>query len=116
MTDDYDYVFIEIGHRDNIDDLRAVVLPAVAFKLAAKNPKTRIAIMVGGYDDDPRELWQIPEVRKYLQVFAQKAGIRDWRNPAVMQMHEESIGMLALADAFAPDHPFTVNYTGTEHC
>jgi hypothetical protein len=29
--------------------------------------RQRVAILVDGFDDDPRELWQVPQVREYFR-------------------------------------------------
>lgn len=44
--------------------------------LLARSKGGRIVLTIPGYDDDPRELWDIEEVRNYVQQFAIAAGIR----------------------------------------
>ena len=37
----------------------------------ARTKETEIRCVIGGYDDDPRELWQIPEVQAFCQRLMQ---------------------------------------------
>ena len=40
---------------------------AEAFVKGAQLAKKSMAYAVSGYDDDPRELWEVPEVMRYLR-------------------------------------------------
>ena len=40
-------------------------------------PNAQFIFSIGGYDDDPRELWEFEEVKKFVQQFARFAGIKD---------------------------------------
>jgi hypothetical protein len=40
-------------------------------------PKAHVILHIGGYDDDPRALWEFDEVRTFVQQFARFAGIAD---------------------------------------
>jgi hypothetical protein len=54
-------------------------------KLESKiKPSTAIMIYVNGYDDDPRELWNIPEVCDFVQRFCVKT--RAHEHPALDPM------------------------------
>jgi hypothetical protein len=44
--------------------------------MRAKHPAATFCPIVAGYDEDPRELWEIPEVVKYVRQFAELAGIK----------------------------------------
>src|SRR5262245_33537983 len=57
-------------------------------KALAKYPKAYIHPHVAGYDTDPRELWQIPEVCDYLCHWARFAGLD----------HSSAFGALPNAD------------------
>jgi hypothetical protein len=63
-----------------------------------------------GYDSDPRELWQLPEVRRYARWWTRFAGISDWRLAmAVRWLDPEcTLGLLAVCGAFGDDYPFAV--------
>ena len=59
-------------------------------------PKAHVILSVSGYDDDPRDLWEFDEVRKFVQQFARFAGIADAMDhaPAVQDMMAGQIDMM----------------------
>jgi hypothetical protein len=63
-----------------------------------------------GYDDDPRELWQFPDVCRYARWWTRYAGISDWRPALAVNWMDpgDTLGLLAVCGAFGADHPFTV--------
>lgn len=62
------------------DDVEAgdVSQTVAVFDSFSKSPKTvmnvvgRVELSVSGYDDDPRSLWQIPEVRRFFKSLRRK--------------------------------------------
>lgn len=71
--------------------------------------KTRAIIMhVGGYDDDKRELWQIPEVRKFVERFCAKTKAHE--HPAL----DPTSKALLLACGADPTLNVTVNVVPVE--
>jgi hypothetical protein len=82
---------------------------ALAWKrLRAANPKAIFLLMVMGYDDDPRELWEFPEVREYVQSWAGLVGLDDY-DAAVAVFSARPI-----AQGYAPEavHEVIVNTVG----
>lgn len=56
-------------------DLRpalAALAPLLADAQAVRRFQGRLHLFVGGYDDDPRQLWDIVEVRRYLRALDQR--------------------------------------------
>jgi hypothetical protein len=51
---------------------------AAAWKHAYSRRPASCTVQVSGYDDDPRELWEIPEVRDYVQRWARMVGLNDF--------------------------------------
>jgi hypothetical protein len=51
---------------------KALATAVIAWRNLKIEDNTAIVIHVAGYDDDPRELWQIPEVCEYVQKFCAK--------------------------------------------
>ena len=76
----------------------------------ARSPHSPVGIMFVGYDDDPRELWQFPEVRRYLKWWVRFAGIGDWRAAAAVPWVQPDavMGFLIACGVFGDDHPFIV--------
>jgi len=106
---DYSHVFIEIGGRDNltrqvIEEVRTAPLLA-----ARAQPGRPIVLMVGGYDDDPRELWDIPEAAAHIRAYAVSSGLADWRSPLFRCLAEEAIGLLVACRALYEPHPYRAN-------
>jgi hypothetical protein len=67
--DEVALVAIEIGVRGDLT-LGAVAQSVMAFALAQKRyPEAEFALVIGGYDDDPREVWDIPEAKHFFRVF-----------------------------------------------
>lgn len=66
-----DYLGIQIGVAGKLD--RAALRTAIRStqKLIAHiSPLTAIDIALGGYDDDPREIYEIPEARRFVMAYA----------------------------------------------
>ena len=71
----FDNIFMVIGHRDRLTK-READYAATAWRLARQQyPDTPIAIAVDGYDDDERELWEFPEICRYIRRWAKQAGV-----------------------------------------
>jgi len=65
-----------IGRRDKLTETEAQAAGAMWRKARMKSPQSPIAIMILGYDQDPRELWEFPEVCRYVQWWAAAAGMQ----------------------------------------
>lgn len=59
----------------------ALATAVMSWRALKIEPTTAIVIHVGGYDDDPRELWQIPEVMNFVRKFCEKT--RAHEHPAM---------------------------------
>jgi hypothetical protein len=65
-----------VGTKANMNrkDMATAVLAWRALKI---EPTTAITLVFGGYDDDPRELWEIPEVCTYVRKFCAKTNAHE---------------------------------------
>jgi hypothetical protein len=91
-----------IGTRGDLDRQEA--------KRAAKSwrehiklyPKARFIIHLAGYDDDPRDIWEIGEAAHYVRRWARLAGLDD---PATAdtQLNDVALGLLAACGVFGDD-------------
>ncbi len=89
-----------IGGRDNLTDEQARTSAADFCQALDLLPLSQHAIAVAGYDDDPRELWDVPEARAFVRQFVGwvallKPGVKiaDW------QLDQPSLAMcLVCAD------------------
>jgi hypothetical protein len=71
---------------DADNEVALVAIEMMTFALAQKRyPEAEFALVIGGFDDDPREVWDIPEAKHFFQVFLGAAKrmipgtIFDWR-------------------------------------
>ena len=64
--------------------------------------------MVGGYDHDPRSLWDIPEAAAFVRAFAQGTGLNDAKyarrifmsTPERREFSESCLAVLKMCQAF----------------
>lgn len=72
MKQGLDYLGIEIGCAGSLNrtNLRRAIRQ-IQELIARISPLTGIDIAIGGYDDDPREIFEIPEARRYIIGFAE---------------------------------------------
>jgi len=82
-----------IGERGSLNR-KGLATAVLAWRALKITPTTAIVLLVGGYDDDPRELWQIPEVRTYVQKFCAKTEAHKHR-----QVEPQSRNWLILCGA-----------------
>jgi hypothetical protein len=102
-------IWLEIGSRRHLgagDITRA----AQAIHDTAKRlkPHQTLALTIGGYEYDPRELADIPEVTKFLRRTMQQAGISHWSHPLVKALNEVTLALLIDSGVFGNDHPYVV--------
>jgi hypothetical protein len=64
-------LIFSVGAKDSLTR-KALSSAVLAWRALKIKSDTAITMHFGGYDDDPRELWQIPEVRHFVQQFCAK--------------------------------------------
>jgi hypothetical protein len=62
---------ILIGEKDHMHK-KALATAVLTWRALKIEPTTAITLGFGGYDDDARELWEIPEVCAYVRKFCAK--------------------------------------------
>ncbi|KRR21305.1 hypothetical protein CQ14_06560 [Bradyrhizobium lablabi] len=73
-------VFFSIGSADDLSR-KALATAVMSWQALKVQPSTAITVHFGGYDEDPRELWQIPEAREFIRKFAVKTNAH--KHPAL---------------------------------
>jgi hypothetical protein len=68
---------LHIGARGSPWKPRARVAAEVWRKITRRYPKGAFVVALLGYDQDPREIWEIPEAARYVRWWAQYAGMGD---------------------------------------
>jgi hypothetical protein len=66
-------------------------------------PRAIIYINLLGFDEDPREVWQIPLARKFFRRWAKALDITDPEIAEQQSLDPTSIGTLAACGAFGDD-------------
>lgn len=103
-------IFAEIGVAgDLLPETAARVGGFLRISMEDKAPGATFGLHMGGFDQDPRNLWDIPEAAAYIVAVARAAGIADWRSPLVPRFDKPTLAVLVLCGALGADHPFTVN-------
>ncbi len=106
-----DTVWIEIGTRGSLTRAAAehgARLLKEAMQVNLRPSSSRLAGIypsIGGYEDDPRELFEIPEVRSYLCRWAQFAGIETSADAIAAKIHPHMCAILAKCAAFTDVDP-----------
>jgi hypothetical protein len=95
MSGDLEFAFIEIGHKGALTIDNAVRAAGAIVKVHLTSPEAVITAMIGGYDNDPRELWDIPEPRDYVKAVA---GIMVQRGFTFQDftLHDDTVACFAL--------------------
>ena len=82
-----------IGKRGDLTR-RAAKAAAREWKECLRLAPKAYVLSISGYDDDPRNLWEFDEVRKFVQQFARFAGINDVMDYS-KRLAEDSLALLA---------------------
>jgi hypothetical protein len=77
MTEKLDLICVEIGSRGHLSRQDVRRAAATWKQMRRAHPKAAFIFAVDGYDDDPRALWEIPEVAAYVRTWAQLVGLDD---------------------------------------
>jgi hypothetical protein len=65
------FALMIIGYKGDLSDERAQdVAQSIARVITAMKPQDLAEFAIHGFDDDPREIWDIPEARDYFIAFA----------------------------------------------
>jgi hypothetical protein len=91
-----DVMFIEIGSAENLSKEALETSVKCILSIIDKSPNIQIDITIGGYDDDPRELYEIEEVVNYVISFA-KAMMNN--NISSSQFLKDTIALISLCVA-----------------
>ena len=103
-------IFIQAGARGELTELEAGET-AMATLLALRQPGAVVHWFVDGYDDDPRPLWEIPEVAAQIRRAAAMAQFTDGYKLLVDRLDDGLITLLALCGCFPRGHPFEITVT-----
>jgi hypothetical protein len=93
----FDVVIHELGTKGDLGPERARKVAGEFCAVLALQPDAEHRLAIGGFDTDPRELWDIPEARAFVHRFAgwvalKRPGIRftDWK------LDQPSLSLVAI--------------------
>lgn len=66
---------LSIGSRGEFTASRCVAAARAFKRLVAINPKVKVILHVGGYDEEPREIYQFADAAQYIRQWAELAGL-----------------------------------------
>ena len=98
-----DLAFMEIGRRGALtfSDVAKAVDAWKGFRRQwGSQFQTRICI--GGYDDDPREIWEIPEAARAVRLFASLIGAVNLDTTIRLKVHVDTIKLFTACQTFGP--------------
>lgn len=93
----FDHIFSEIGHNGNLTPRIAEDTAAKWFMVFKIQPEAKHEFMIGGFDQDPRQLWEIPEVCDYVRRFAGAACLLTKKPITQWNLEDASLCWVALA-------------------
>jgi len=71
------FIPITIGVRGKLSKIAAHNCAVMWQEVTTRYPEAIFAIHLLGYDDDPRKVWEFPEVCRYVRRWAWLAGLND---------------------------------------
>lgn len=102
-------VVVQIGDKKHLDDRTLREMQGAPAMVLQRYPQALVMLNIDGYDDDPRSLWDIPEVAAYIRRYAAASGLRDWTGRLFAMLDETSKGLLIECNAIDKPHPFKTN-------
>jgi len=96
---------ITIGMRGELNHAKAKKSARVWQRMAERYHKGIFYLQIAGYDDDPRELWEIKETRKYIGQWARFAGLDRIDIAVATPLDPDWIAVLAKCGAFRDSDP-----------
>jgi hypothetical protein len=67
--EDYDEIMVIIGEKGELSHERAAKSAILVSAACTANTRANVTLSIDGYNDDPRELWEIPEADQYIRIF-----------------------------------------------
>ena len=111
----FEKIVINIGQRGNFTDLSAKRNARAFREIAARQPGAELCPSIHGYDDDPRGLWEIPEVRAYLCRWAKFAGLNSSADADALKIEMNMCAVLAKCGVFDDVDPESVDMEAGLH-
>jgi hypothetical protein len=109
LPEDPDLVVVQIGEPGHMDEPALYEAIAVFILAAERYPRAELAVTIGGFDQDPRSVWDIPEAAARFRAFA-RGTFPSAYDPLVGRLETSTIATFVKCGAW-PVHPFIVEIT-----
>lgn len=98
MVGDYDAILIVINDKDDMSKAKAVEVAGQVKLIGDKYPESMMSLHLEGYDEDKREIWEIPEAIIYIGWFAEEMHRLGLPPNFAKRLDESSLRWAALDD------------------
>ena len=95
------FVTVHIGARGSLSKGQARIAGKVWREAVQRHPKAMFVLVLNGYAEDPREIWEIPEAARYVRWWAMYAGMDDPESADRFLGPSSAIGQSAVTYATA---------------
>jgi hypothetical protein len=65
---DMSLAIVEMGQKGELDAQHAAAAARAILSIRERYPPAEISLVMAGYDDDERALWEVPEVCSYMRI------------------------------------------------
>jgi hypothetical protein len=96
------FISLCIGRRGDLTRHEAKLCAKLWRRHIKRYPKAHYILSLAGYDDDPRNLWEIPEAAGHVCRWARFVGLRTL-DDAFRYLSEQQVGWLAACGAFGEE-------------
>jgi hypothetical protein len=104
------FALMIIGGKGDLSEMRAhEVAGSVALAIQRMQPVDIVEFAIDGFDDDPREVWEIPEARDYFVTFAKRLAALRVDSERILPQSMDTIRACAAARAGR-----TITVSGTQ--
>jgi len=101
-----------VGHRGNLTSRQAKNAAKRWKLIRAQAPRSPLHVAIAGYDQDPKELWEFADVRRFVRRWARAAGLGDpyvaMREIGDVERFPNLLVLITKCGTFGEEHPFEV--------
>jgi hypothetical protein len=101
-NDTAQFIVFTMGTRDQMTKKEADRLAGAWREASKRFPNSQFYLQIAGYDNDPRDLWEFPEVTRYVRRFARTAGL-DSEDAAMKWLESIGVGFFAACGVFGEE-------------
>ena len=92
-----------IGTRDDLSPESAEAAAQKWRDIRRQYPNVRVYVSLAGYDDDPREIWEIASAAEYVRQWARFAGIENLEETAAGPLGTTGAAFLGACGVFGEE-------------